>query len=221
MKDLEHAEPASLPSTTDYQTFVIPSLPSENLPAERIEEDPEDNIELRNKLGILNTLEARMEVLDSPDEYQDDQSPCDAATAPSLPTVSRHLLMPAMMEDPSQEEGQDDQSSCDAAMAPSFPMVSRCPSMPVMIEDSSQELAGPSHDNHSNVADSDNELRQYWAENPRPMTLLPIGTIIETIDNPDSTMELQRPMHIWHEFVKLETEPNPDDVCPHFITIQG
>src|SRR5258705_128799 len=117
MKDLEHAEPASLPSTTDYQTFVIPSLPSENLPAERIEEDPEDN--------------------------------------------------------------------------------------------------------HSNVADSDNELRQYWAENPRPMTLLPIGTIIETIDNPDSTMELQRPMHIWHEFVKLETEPNPDDVCPHFITIQG
>src|SRR5258708_29695269 len=95
MKDLEHAEPASLPSTTDYQTFVIPSLPSKNLPAERIEEYPEDNIKLHNELGILNTLEARMQALDSPDEDQDDQSPCDAAMAPSLPTVSRHLLMPA------------------------------------------------------------------------------------------------------------------------------
>ncbi len=70
MKDLEHAEPASLPSTTDYQTFVIPSLPSENLPAERIEEDPEDNIKLCNELGILNTLEARMQALDSLDEDQ-------------------------------------------------------------------------------------------------------------------------------------------------------
>src|SRR5258708_16206583 len=82
MKDLEHAEPAS--------------LPSKNLPAERIEEDPEDNIELHNELGILNTLKARMQALDSPDEDQDDQSPCNAAMAPSLPTVSRHLSMPTV-----------------------------------------------------------------------------------------------------------------------------
>src|SRR5258708_36834004 len=134
MKDLEHAEPASLPSTTDYQTFVIPSLPPENLPAERIEEDPEDNIKLRNELGILNTLEARMQALDSPDEDQDDQSPCDAAAAPSLPMVSRRPSMPAMIKDPSQEAGQADQSPHIAAMDPSFPMVSRCPSMPVLLD---------------------------------------------------------------------------------------
>src|SRR5258708_11152203 len=132
MKDLEHAEPASLPSTTDYQTFVIPSLPPENLPAERIQEDPEDNIKLRNELGILNTLEARMQALDSPDEDQDDQSPCDASPSPSLPTVSRRPSMPTMMEDPSQEEVQDDQSSQNVVMPPSFTTMSRCPLLPVL-----------------------------------------------------------------------------------------
>ena len=68
MKHLEVVEPASLPSKMDYQTFVIPSQPSETPPAESTEEDPEDNIKLSNKLSILNTLKARMQALDSPDE---------------------------------------------------------------------------------------------------------------------------------------------------------
>ena len=162
MKHLELAEPASLPLKTDYQTFVIPSQPSETPPAERTEEEPEDNIELCNKLSILNTLEARMQALD-------DQSPCDAATPP--------------------------------------------PSSPVMIEGSSQESAGPTHDSSGNVVHSvDKLLTQYWKENPRPISLPPIGTIIDTIDNPDSTTELQKPMRIWQEFVRLETQPNLGDV---------
>ena len=174
MKGMELAGPGSLPSKTDYQTFAIPSLPSETLSPERIEEDPEDNIELCNKLSILNTLEARIQALDSPDE-----------------------------------EDQGDQSTSDAAV-------------PVMTKGSSQESAGPSHDSSGNVVHSDDKLlTQYWKENPRPISLPPIGTIIETIDNLDSTTELQKPTHIWQEFVKLETEPNLGDVHPHFIPIQG
>ena len=98
--DLGLADPASLPSSTDYQTFVIPSLPSETLPAERIEEDPEDNIELCNELGILDHLEMRMQVLDGPDEEdQDDQSPGSvSAPSPSPPTVSRSPSRPEAIE---------------------------------------------------------------------------------------------------------------------------
>src|SRR5260370_16404937 len=71
MMDLGLAELASLTSTMDY-TFVIPSLHSETLPAERIEEDPEDNIELHNELGILDHLEMRMQALDGSDEEDQD-----------------------------------------------------------------------------------------------------------------------------------------------------
>jgi len=100
MDDLEVVELASLPSTMDYQTLIIPSLSSESLPVERIEEDPEDNIELCNELGILDHLEMRMQVLDGPDEeYQDYQSPGDVSVpSPSPPTVSRSPLRPKAIE---------------------------------------------------------------------------------------------------------------------------
>ena len=90
VKDLELAVPASLPSTNNYQTFVIASLTSNTLPAERIEEDPEDNIKLHNELSILNTLEARMEALDD----QDDQSLHDAAMPPLI-TCSLQMFVDA------------------------------------------------------------------------------------------------------------------------------
>ncbi len=140
MMDLGLAEPASLPSTTDYQTFVIPSLCSETLPAERIEEDPEDNIKLHNELSILDHLEMRMQVLDGLDEEdQDDQSP-GGISVPS----------------------------------PSPPSVSRGPSRLEVIEGYSHELAGPNHTCPNNVHSDDKSLRQYWEENPHPMSLPPI-----------------------------------------------
>ena len=140
MMDLGLADLASLPSSMDYQTFVIPSLPSETLPVERIEEDPEDNIELCNELGILDHLEMRMQVLDSPDEEdQDDQSP-GGISVPS----------------------------------PSPPTVSRSPLRPKVIEGYSHELAGPIHTCPNNVHSDDKSLRQYWEENPHPMSLPPI-----------------------------------------------
>ena len=60
MEDLQLIEPASLPSTADYQNFVILSSPSDSPPAETFEEDPEDNIELCNEVGILDHLETRL-----------------------------------------------------------------------------------------------------------------------------------------------------------------
>ena len=105
MMDLGLADPASLPSSTDYQTFVIPSLPSETLPVERIEEDPEDNIKLHNELSILDHLEMRMQALDSLDEEdQDDQSPGGVIEpSPSPPSVSRGPSRPEVIEGYSHE----------------------------------------------------------------------------------------------------------------------
>ena len=185
MEDLQLIEPASPPSLADYQNLIILSSPSDSPPAETFEEDPEDNIELCNEVGILDHLETRLWAMDdSEEDDHDDQPPGDvSAPSPSTPTMSRGS---SMLE---ATEGHPHKSAGPGCTCP-------------------------------NDARSDDELlREYWEENPRPTSLPPIRTLIETVDDPNSTTELQKPTCIWQEIVKLETERKLDDVCLHITTI--
>ena len=86
MKDLQLIEPASLPSTADYQNFIVLSSPSDSLPAEMFEEDPEDNIELCNEVGILDHLEMRLWAMDDLEEDDGDDQPPGNVSEPSPST---------------------------------------------------------------------------------------------------------------------------------------
>ncbi|KAF8336402.1 uncharacterized protein EI90DRAFT_172170 [Cantharellus anzutake] len=194
LENLERPDPTAAPSYIDYTSFHLPLPYSSTLPSGNNSIDPDDDVEVRNELSVLDGL-IRMSPESDLGGAEDIEPPIDSASG------SDDLDVPGDISDDESEAPLDEpteSAETDGGLH----------AKPV----SPEGLWSAGLDNSN---DEQSIEEKFWNENPRPQSLPPITTIIDAIRSPGQSVQEQMPKKIWKEIMELhlprETERIAND----------